>query len=106
MILMKMVPMALPTVPIEVPQIPMVQIKVPLTPLVVMKMTRIIQKVSCQPTTGSLHNDQDIKSFQDNLEKKAKPSNLSSELNNHHDTSILGQVHLALATYHEICRFT
>ena len=43
-----------------------------------------------QPTTGSLHNDQDIKSFQDNLEKKAKPSNLSSELNNHHDTSILG----------------
>jgi len=59
-----------------------------------------------QPTTGSLHNDQDIKSFQDNLEKKAKPSNLSSELNNHHDTSILGQVHLALATYHEICRFT
>ena len=43
-----------------------------------------------QLTTGSVHNDQDIKSFQDNLEKKAKPSNLSSELNNHHDTSILG----------------
>lgn len=60
-----------------------------------------------QLTNGSVHNDQDIKSFQDNLEGKAKPSNLSSELNNdHHDTSILGQVHLALATYHEICRFT
>ena len=44
-----------------------------------------------QLTTGSVHNDQDIKSFQDNLEKKAKPSNLSSELNNHHDTSILGK---------------
>ena len=43
-----------------------------------------------QLTNGSVHNDQDIKSFQDNLEKKAKPSNLSSELNNHHDTSILG----------------
>ena len=44
-----------------------------------------------QITTGSIHNDQDIKLFQDKLEKKAKPSNLSSELNNHHDTSILGK---------------
>ena len=53
-------------------------------------------------------NENDLKSFQDRLAQKAKPSNLSAELMHcdNHDDSILGQVHLALAKYHEVCRFT
>jgi len=58
-------------------------------------------------TTECSVNEQDIKSFQDNLERIAKPSNLSAELLTqfNHDDSILGQVHLALAKYHECYRF-
>jgi len=53
-------------------------------------------------------NENDIKTFQDLLQAKARPSNLMAELQrpNNHDDSILGQVHLALARYHEVCRFT
>ena len=53
-------------------------------------------------------NENDLKSFRDRLQQKARPSNLSAEMNamNSHDDSILGQVHLALAKYHEVCRFT
>ena len=53
-------------------------------------------------------NENDLKSFRDRLQQKARPSNLSAEMNaqNRHDDSILGQVHLALAKYHEVCRFT
>lgn len=52
--------------------------------------------------------ENDLKSFQEKLQQKAKPSNLVAELmaSNNHDDSILGQVHLALANYHEVCRFT
>ena len=58
-------------------------------------------------TTECSVNEQDIKSFQDNLERMAKPSNLSAELLTqfNHDDSILGQVHLSLAKYHECYRF-
>lgn len=53
-------------------------------------------------------NENDLKSFRENLQRKARPSNLSAEVMRHseHDNSILGQVHLALAKYHEVCRFT
>ena len=59
-------------------------------------------------TTECSINEQDMKIFQDNLERIAKPSNLSAELQAsvNHDDSILGQVHLALAKYHEVCRFS
>lgn len=53
-------------------------------------------------------NESDLLSFQEGLQNKARPSNLQAEMmrSNQHDDSILGQVHLALAKYHEICRFT
>ena len=53
-------------------------------------------------------NENDLKSFREKLQRKARPSNLSAEVMRHseHDDSILGQVHLALAKYHEVCRFT
>lgn len=53
-------------------------------------------------------NDNELKTFQERIRKKSKPANLSAELMipKNHDDSILGQVHLALAKYHEVCRFT
>ena len=54
-------------------------------------------------------NENDLKSFRERLRKKARPSNLSAEVMrdiNAHEDSILGQVHLALAKYHEVCRFS
>jgi len=59
-------------------------------------------------TTECSVNEQDMKIFQDKLERIAKPSNLSAELQTsvNHDDSILGQVHLALSKYHEFCRFS
>ena len=52
--------------------------------------------------------ENDLKSFQDKLEQKARPSNLKSEIQRqfNHDDSILGEVHLGVAKYHEVCRFT
>ena len=52
--------------------------------------------------------EMDLKSFQEKIEQKARPSNLKAEIERkmNHDDSILGEVHLALASYHEICRFT
>ena len=59
-------------------------------------------------TTECSVNEQDMRLFQENLERIAKPSNLSAELQTsvNHDDSILGQVHLSLAKYHEVCRFS
>ena len=59
-------------------------------------------------TTECSVNEQDFKSFQEKLERIAKPSNLSAELLSpvNHDDSILGQIHLQLAKYHEVCRFS
>ena len=53
-------------------------------------------------------NENDLKSFREKLQRKARPSNLSAEVMRHseHDDSILGSVHLALAKYHEVCRFS
>ncbi len=53
-------------------------------------------------------NENELRSFQDMLKQKARPSNLQAEINRPviHDDSVLGQVHLALAKYHEVCRFT
>ena len=50
----------------------------------------------------------DLKSFQEKIEQKARPSNLKAEIERkvNHDDSILGQVHLSLAKYHEVCRFS
>ena len=52
--------------------------------------------------------EMDLKSFQEKIEQKARPSNLKAEIERkvNHDDSILGEVHLALASYHEVCRFT
>ncbi|TRY68486.1 hypothetical protein TCAL_01380 [Tigriopus californicus] len=53
------------------------------------------------------NTSKDIINFQEVILKKAKPSNVASELGRNfgHD-SVLGQIHLDLAKYHEICRFT
>lgn len=50
----------------------------------------------------------DLKTFQEKVQQNARPSNLQAEIErqNNHDDSILGEVHLALTAYHEICRFT
>lgn len=75
-----------------------------------------LRKVSFAPpamrrrlTTGfSETNEDELKSFQERIRKKSKPANLSAEIQTRlvHDDSILGQVHLALVKYHEVCRFT
>lgn len=59
-------------------------------------------------TELSDNNENELLSFQEILRKKARPSNLSAEVlrYSNHDDSILGQVHLYLAKYHELCRFT
>ena len=47
--------------------------------------------------------------FHDMLKQKSKPSNVAAQAGSHkpsHDESHLGKVHLELARYHEVCRFT
>eukprot|EP00095_Tigriopus_kingsejongensis_P008623 maker-scaffold503_size153465-snap-gene-0.13 protein:Tk08623 transcript:maker-scaffold503_size153465-snap-gene-0.13-mRNA-1 annotation:"hypothetical protein CAPTEDRAFT_175610" len=49
----------------------------------------------------------DIISFQEVILRKAKPSNVASEMTMElGQDSVLGEIHVDLAKYHEICRFT
>lgn len=65
----------------------------------------------CSDDSGTSGHKENLFNFQELLQKKARPSNVAAQKmedreEHEHDDSILGQVHLDMAKYHEICRFT